>query len=102
MPPQLVANAVTENGGDGDHKDEGARIEQTLFRKKSAQQHQALARHDQTQQCLTFQHHDDEDDKVSPMTELASNIDQIVQHDPASPCAGAMAGLRADVLVQLK
>src|ERR1035437_5576733 len=98
MPPQLVANAVTENGGDGDHKDEVARIEQTLFRKKSAQQHQALARHDQTQQRLAFQHHDDEDDKVSPMTELASNIDQIIQHDPASPCAVALNPARCNPL----
>src|ERR1035437_5445938 len=88
MAPQLVADAVTENRGDGDHKYEVARIEHTLFGKESAQQYQALARHDQAQQHLAFQQHDNKDDEVSPMTELASNIDQIVQHDPASPCAG--------------
>src|ERR1035437_1360722 len=98
MPPQLVADAVTENCSDGDHKDEVARIEQTLFCKESAQQHQALARHDHAQQHLAFQQHDNKDDEVSPMTELSCNMDQIVNHEAASPGAVALKPARCKPL----
>ena len=101
MPPQFVADAVAENSGDGDHKDEDPQIEQPLSRKEASHQHQALARHDQAQQRLAFQRHDKKDDEVTPMTEVAYQIDQVIEHDPASPSEGAMGcrtrrGLRED------
>src|ERR1039457_3679463 len=58
ITPQLVTDAVAENSSTGDYRDEDTRIEQTLSCKETSRQHQSLARHEQAQNGLTFQHHE--------------------------------------------
>jgi len=88
LPPQFVADAVTENGGAGDRADEDTRIEQPLFRKEAPHQHEALTRHDQAQQHLALKRHDKKNNQVSPVTEVADTRYQIIEHDPASTRVG--------------
>src|SRR5262245_28988512 len=66
---EFIPDAVTENRRNRDQSDEQANVKNFLSGKEPAEHNHAFARHEKTEESLTFQKDNDEDDEVTPLLE---------------------------------
>jgi hypothetical protein len=89
-PAQFKADSVTDNGRGSDHADQDFEIEDSSPRKKSARDDQRFTRHEEAEQRLTFQHHHEINDQITPQSELTREIGDVIYHDRLAMSGGSV------------